>query len=162
MAQNVFQRLAQGVETRIRCERQPGVFDAPPQNFDPVQLRRIRGQILDNQAFLLPVREPVCKCFPRMDRRMVYDHHRLFRECVTQGIKTSHHHASVDGAFKQQWMQVVLTIQKPEPSDPPSLPGRQLDDALRLLPSLGNRRIKRKPRCIKIIERELAVVFLVL
>src|SRR5262250_840704 len=97
-----------------------------------------------------------------MDRRIVYDHHRLLRERLTKGIKTSHHHASVDGAFKQKGMQVVLAINKPEYIDPPRFPGRQLDDALRLLPSIGNRRIKRKARFIKIIESDLALVFLVL
>src|SRR5439155_14399543 len=77
--------------------RQPGVFDAPPQDFDQVQLRRIRGQILDDQSFLLPVREPVFKFLTRMDRRIVYDHHRLFRERLTKGIKTGYHHTGVYG-----------------------------------------------------------------
>src|SRR5215831_2670806 len=97
-----------------------------------------------------------------MDRRIVYDHYRLLRERLTKGIKTSNHHAGVDGAFKQKWMQVVLAIHKPEHIEPPIFPGRQLDDALRLLPSIGNRRIKRKARFIKIIESDLALVLLFL
>ena len=97
-----------------------------------------------------------------MNRCIVYDHHRLFREHVTKGIKTGDHHAGVYGAFKHKWMQVVLAMHKPEPIDPPRFPGRQFDDALGLLPRLGNRGIKRKARFIKIIQRNLALVFLVL
>ncbi len=36
LAQDSFQRLVQRVETPISRERQPGVFDAPPQDFDQV------------------------------------------------------------------------------------------------------------------------------
>ena len=98
----------------------------------------------------------------RMDRRIVYDHHRLFRERLTKGIKTGDHHAGVYGACKHKWMQVVLAMHQPEHIDPPIFPGRQLDDALGLLPSRGNRGIKRKARCIKIIQRALALIFLLL
>ena len=89
-----------------------------------------------------------------MDRRIVYDHHRFFRERVTKGIKTGYHHTGVYGAFKHKWMQVVLAIHKPEHIDPPIFPGRQLDDALGLLPGIGNRGIKRKARFIKIVESD--------
>src|SRR5712691_2815975 len=41
-------------------------------------------------------------------------------------------------------------------------PGRQLDDALWLLPGIGNRGIKRKARFITIIESDLPLVLLVL
>ena len=97
-----------------------------------------------------------------MDRCIVYDHHRLFREHVTKGVKTGDHHARVDGAFKQKWLPVVLAIQQPEHIEPPRFPGRQLDDAVGLLPGIGNRGIKGKARFIKIIQRDLALVFLVL
>ena len=160
MAQDGFQRLAQRVQTRRSREREPGVFDAPPQDFDQVQLRRIRGQILDEQSFLLPVREPVFKCLTRMDRRIVDDHHRLFRERLTKGITTGSHHTGVYGAFKHKWMQVVLAIHTPEHIDPPIFPGRQLDDALGLLPGRGNRGIKRTARCIKIVESDLPLILL--
>jgi hypothetical protein len=36
MAQDIFQRLDQGVEALISRERSPGVFDTPPQDFDQV------------------------------------------------------------------------------------------------------------------------------
>jgi hypothetical protein len=75
-----------------------------------------------------------------MDRRIVYDHHRLFRERLTKGIKTGDHHTGVYGAFKQKWLQVILTIHKPEHIDPPIFPGRQLDDALGLLPGIALQR----------------------
>src|SRR6266568_7540332 len=52
--------------------------------------------------------------------------------------------------FTHKWMQVVLAIHKPEHIDPPIFPGRQLDDALGLLPGIGNRGIKRKASFIKI------------
>jgi len=91
---------------------------------------------------------------------MVDDHHRLFRERVTKGIKTGDHHTSVYGAFKHQWMHVVLAMHKPEHIDPPIFPGRQLDDALGLLPSIGNRGIKRTARFIKIRESDLALILL--
>ena len=97
-----------------------------------------------------------------MDRRIVYDHHRLFRERLTKGIKTGYHHTGVYGAFKHKWMQVVLAIHKPEHIDPPIFPGRQLDDALGLLPGIGNRGIKRKARFIKIIEINLPLVLVFL
>ena len=65
-------------------------------------------------------------------------------------------------AFKHKGMQVVLAIHKPEHIDPPIFSGRKLDDALGLLPSIGNRGIKRKARFIKIIQSDLALVFLLL
>src|SRR5262247_542861 len=159
MAQDGFERLAQGVETRICRERPPGIFDAPPQDCDPVQLRRIGGQILDAPSLLLPVRETVVAVCTRMDRCMVYDHPRLLRDRVTQGINTRNHHASVSGAFKQTWMHIVLAMHTSEHMDPPRLPGRQLDDALGLLPSIGNRGSKRKARFVAIIQSNLALVF---
>ena len=97
-----------------------------------------------------------------MDRRLVYDHHRFFRERVTKGIKTGYHHTGVYGAFKHKWMQVVLAIHKPEHIDPPIFPGRQLDDALGLLPGIGNRGIKRKASFIKIVESDLPLILLCL
>ena len=97
-----------------------------------------------------------------MDRRIVYDHHRFFRERVTKGIKTGYHHTGVYGAFKHKWMQVVLAIHKPEHIDPPIFPGRQLDDALGLLPGIGNRGIKRKASFIKIVESDLPLILLCL
>src|SRR5262245_42543265 len=48
----------------------------------------------------------------------------------------------------------------PQHIDPPIFHGRQLDDALWLLPGIGNRGIKRKARFIKVIEINLALVFL--
>ena len=59
-------------------------------------------------------------------------------------------------------MQIVVAIHKPEHIDPPIFPGRQLDDVLGLLPSIGNRGIKRKARFIKILQSDLALVFLLL
>jgi len=59
-------------------------------------------------------------------------------------------------------MQVVLAIHKPEHIDPSRFPGRTLDDPLGLLPSIGNRGIKRKARFIKIVQSDLALIFLVL
>jgi hypothetical protein len=53
-----------------------------------------------------------------MDRRIVYDHHRFFRERLAKAIKTGSHHAGVDGAFKHKGMQVVLAIHKPEHINP--------------------------------------------
>src|SRR5712691_9895434 len=85
-----------------------------------------------------------------------------FETLPTKGIKTGYHHAGVYGAFKHKWMQVVLAIHKPEHIDPPIFPGRKLDDALGLLPRIGNRGIKRKARFIKIIQSDLALVFLFL
>src|SRR5260370_22992077 len=93
---------------------------------------------------------------------MVHNDNGLLRERLTKGIKTGYHHAGVYGAFKHKWMQVVLAIHKPEHIDPPIFPGRQLDDALGLLPGIGNRRIKRKARFIKIIESDLALILLCL
>jgi hypothetical protein len=93
---------------------------------------------------------------------MVYDHHRLFRERLTKGIKTGYHHTDVYGAFKHQWMQVVLAIHTPEHIDPPIFPGRQLDDALGLLPGRGHRGIKRKARFIKIVESDPPLILLCL
>ena len=93
---------------------------------------------------------------------MVHNDHGLLRARVTKGINTGSHHAGVSGAFKHTWMQVVLAMHQPEHIDPPLLPGRQLDDALGLLPSRGNRGIKRQARFSKIIQRALALIFLLL
>ncbi len=93
---------------------------------------------------------------------MVHNDNGLLRERLTKGIKTGYHHAGVYGAFKHTWMQVVLAIHKPEHIDPPIFPGRKLDDALGLLPSIGNRGIKRQARFIKIIQSDLALIFLFL
>jgi hypothetical protein len=93
---------------------------------------------------------------------MVYDHHRLFRERVTKRIKTGYHPASVYGVFKPKRMQIVMAIHNPEHIDPPIFPGRKRDDALGLWPGLGNRGIKCKAGFIKIIQRDLALVFLCL
>jgi hypothetical protein len=68
----------------------------------------------------------------------------------------------VDGFFKHKWMQIVVAIHKPEHIDPSRFSGRELDDALGLLPSIGNRGIKRKAGFVKIIEIDFALVFLVL
>ena len=97
-----------------------------------------------------------------MDGGMVHNDHGLLRARVTQGIQTGDHHAGVSGAFKHTWMQVVLAMHQPEHLDPPLLPGRQLDDALGLLPSRGNRGIKRQARFSKILQRALALIFLLL
>jgi hypothetical protein len=70
-------------------------------------------EILDKQALLLPVRDTVFELFTRMDRRIVYDHHRLFRDRVTKGIKTGNHHTGVYGVFKHKWMEIVVAIHKP-------------------------------------------------
>ncbi len=55
-----------------------------------------------------------------------------------------------------------MAIHKPEHIDPPIFPGRQLDDALGLLPGIGNRGIKRKARFIKIVESDLPLILLCL
>src|SRR5712664_610974 len=93
-----------------------------------------------------------------MDGGIVHDHNGLFGDGATKRIKTGYHHTGVYGAFKHKWMQVVLAIHKPEYIDPPIFPGRQFDDALALLPGIGNRRIKRKARFIKIIESDLPLI----
>ena len=93
---------------------------------------------------------------------MVEDHHSLFRDRSTKGIKTRNHHAGVDGFFKHPWMQIVVAIHTPEHIDPASFPGRKLDDAFWLLPGIGNRGIKRKARFIIIIQIDLSLVFLAL
>ena len=59
-------------------------------------------------------------------------------------------------------MQIILAIHKPQDIDPTRAPGRQFDDALGLLPGVGNRGIKRKAGFIKIIEVNLSFVFLFL
>jgi hypothetical protein len=111
---------------------------------------------------LLPVREALCKVVTRMDRRIVDDHDGLFRDRVTKRIKTGNHHACVDGLFKHIGMQIIVALHKPQHIDPPLFHGRQLDDALWLLPGIGNQGIKRKARFIKVIEINLALVFLFL
>ena len=93
---------------------------------------------------------------------MVHNDHGLLRERLTKGINTGDHHAGVSGACKQKWMQVVLAMHQPEHLDPPLFPGRQLDDALGLLPSRGNRGIKRTASFSKILQRALALIFLLL
>src|SRR6266403_4497558 len=100
--------------------------------------------------------------FTPMDGCIVHHDNGLLRERLTKGIKTGDHHAGVYGAFKHKWMQVVLAIHKPEHIDPPIFPGRQLDDALGLLPSIGKRGIKRKASFIKIIQSDLTLIFLLL
>ncbi|OLE36886.1 MAG: hypothetical protein AUI36_26770 [Cyanobacteria bacterium 13_1_40CM_2_61_4] len=59
-------------------------------------------------------------------------------------------------------MQIIVAIHKPSHIDPTVAPGRQLDDALWLLPGIGNRGIKRKARFIKIIEINLPLVLVFL
>ncbi len=93
---------------------------------------------------------------------MVHDNHRLLRDRVTKRIKTGNHHARVDRLCKHRGMQLIVAMHKPSHIDPTRAPGRQLDDALWLLPGIGNRGIKRKARCITIIEIDLPLVLLVL
>jgi hypothetical protein len=59
-------------------------------------------------------------------------------------------------------MQIIVAIHKPQHVDPTISHGRQLDDALRLLPGIGNRGGKRKAGFIKILEIDLALGLLVL
>ena len=110
----------------------------------------------------LPGRHPVCKCFTPVDGGIVHDNNGLFCDRVTKRIKTGHHHASVDRLFKHVGMQIIVAIHKPSHIHPTIAHGRQLDDALRLLPGIGNRGIKRKARFIKIRESDLALVLLLL
>ena len=162
MVQNVVQRLNHRIETRISGERQPVIFDAPPKDFDQVSLRRIRGQICDEQSVFLPVRHTVFQLCTPMDGGMVHDHHGLLGDRATKRIKTGNHHACVDRLFKHIGMQIILAIHKPQDIDATIAPGRQFDDALGLLPGVGNRGIKRKAGFIKIIEVNLSFVFLFL
>jgi len=111
---------------------------------------------------LLPVRHPVFKCFAPVDGGIVHDHHGLFRHRLTKRIKTGNHHTRVDRLFKHRGMQIIVAIHKPSHIDPPLAPGRQLDDALWLLPGVGNRGIKRKAGFIKVIESDLPLVLLCL
>jgi len=111
---------------------------------------------------LLPVREALFKFVTRMDRCIVDDNDGLFRDRVTKRIKTGNHHTCVYGFFKHRGMQIIVSIHKPQHIDPTIAPGRQLDDALWLLPGIGNRGIQRKARCIKVIEIDLALVCLFL
>ena len=97
-----------------------------------------------------------------MDGCIVHGNHRLFGDRMTKRIKTGNHHACVDRLFKHRGMQIIVAIEKPSHIDPTIAPGRQLDDALRRLPGIGNRGIKRKARLIKIIESDLALVLLLL
>jgi hypothetical protein len=160
MAQDGFQRLAQRVQTRIRRERSPGVFDATPQDFDQGSCRRIRAQIFDDQALLLPGREALGKVVTRRERRLVDDHDGLLRDRVTKRLNTGHHHACVSGCFKHRGLPIIVAMHQPPHIDPPLLPGRQLDDALWLLPGIGHRGIKRKARFITVIAIQLALVCL--
>jgi hypothetical protein len=59
-------------------------------------------------------------------------------------------------------MGIVLAMHQPEHIDPPLLPGRKLDDALGLLPGIGHRGITRKAGFIKILQSDLALLFLFL
>lgn len=59
-------------------------------------------------------------------------------------------------------MPIIVAIHTPQDIDPTRAPGRSCDDALRLLPGVGNRGIKRTASFIKIIAGNLALVFLVL
>jgi hypothetical protein len=56
----------------------------------------------------------------------------------------------------------MVSIHPPQHLDPPLLHGRQLDDALWLLPGIGKRGIKRQARVIKVLESALALVCLLL
>ena len=109
---------------------------------------------------LLPGREALCTFVTRMDRRLVDDHDGLWHDRVTQRLTTGNPHAWVYGFFQQRGRHIIVAMHTPQPSDPPLLPGRQLDDALWLLPGIGHRGITRKARCIKGIESKLAVVCL--
>src|SRR6266511_1626711 len=100
--------------------------------------------------------------FTPMDGGIVHDHNGLFGDRATKRIKTGNHHACVDRLFKPIGMQIILAIHKPQDIDPTIAPGRQFDDALGLLPGVGNRGIKRKAGFIKIIEVNLSFVFLFL
>ena len=97
-----------------------------------------------------------------MDGCLVHNSNGLLRERLTKGIKTGYHHAGVYGAFKQKWLQVVLASHNPEHIDPPRFPGRKLDAPLGLLPRIGHRGFKRKASFIKILQSDLALIFLVL
>jgi hypothetical protein len=59
-------------------------------------------------------------------------------------------------------MQLIGAIHKPSHIDPTIAYGRQLNDALGLLPGIRNGGLKRKAGFIKIIECELALVLLFL
>ena len=111
---------------------------------------------------LLPGRDTVFKLFTPMDGGIVHDHNGLVGDGATKRIKTGHHHACVDRLFKHRGMQIIVAIHKPSHIDPPIAPGRQLDDALWLLPGVGNRGIKRKAGFIKVIEIDLPLVLVCL
>ena len=81
---------------------------------------------------------------------------------TTKRIHTGNHHACVDGCCTHRGMQVIVSIHTSSHIDPAISHGRQFDDARRLLPGIGNRRIKRTSGFIKIIKIDLALVFLVL
>jgi len=108
----------------------------------------------------LPVRPPVFKCFTPVDGGIVHGNNRLFCDRVTKCIKTGNYHARVDRLFKHRGMQIIVAIEEPSHIDPTIAHGRQLDDALWRLPSIGNRGIKRQARFIKLIEINLALVLL--
>ena len=93
---------------------------------------------------------------------MVHDHHRLLRDRVTKRIKPGNHHTRVDRLFNHRGMHIMVAIHTPSPIDPPLAPGRQLDDALGLLPGVGKRGIKRKASFIKVIESDRPLVLVCL
>ena len=97
-----------------------------------------------------------------MDGGIVHDHNGLFGDRATKRITTGNHHAGVDRLFKPRGMQIILAIHQPPDIDPTIAPGRQFDDALGLLPGVGNRGSKRKAGFINIIEVNLSFVFLFL
>src|SRR5712691_9839686 len=66
------------------------------------------------------------------------------------------------GLFKHRGMHIIVAMHKPQDIDPTRAPGRQCDDALGLLPGVGNRGIKRQAGFIKIIEGNLSFVCLFL
>ena len=97
-----------------------------------------------------------------MDGRIVHHDNGLLRDRVTKGIKTPYDHTSVDRLFKHRGMHIIVAIHQSSDIHPSISHRREFNDFTRFLPRIGEGRIQGKSRFIKVIEIDLALVFLCL
>ena len=94
-----------------------------------------------------------------MDGRMVHNDNGLWRDRLTQGIKTPYDHTGVERLFQPRGMQIIVTIPQSSHVDPSISHRRAFNDFTRFLPRIGDGRIQGQSRFINIVPLDLPVGF---
>ncbi len=148
LSHSIKERL--GVEVVLRLE--PLVFQLAPQHFGDVEVRRIRRQIKEKQATLLPRLTTLSNLFCDMSRRIVQDHNRDALQAPGQVFELLHNKARIDGVVSGLKATLIGARQQSKTVQTTTLSAGHKHVFVLELPRIRHARLQRHAAFITVIQ----------